>query len=540
MFQAEWRLFIKQRKIWILYLIYFLGSILQSLRVLAENEWDTVYCMLHMIELDKYSFIFFLVLSYLYLSRNNRSGIHEVITASGKEYFTVAMLRIAILQILNIILTCCLAAMNLLLAVYGNIGESNYYFYIIELWLLYHALPCLLASLLGLSLSGLNNKRMEYSGIALLSYMFSGTFPVFLQSMSEKTEIIYRFADIFCIFARGTRRSPNYYYLIPIESNNYFRTLTWCFICILIAVFLFGKKRKTTLAGILAVVSLGLLILYICPSGNAYFDDKITNHDEWTADQSYYKNYEILEEEAEFAVTEYWMDIKINRQMSAEVTMQLDESELERYIFTLYHGYEIRSVRDGSGRELSYDREGDYLTVWNDTDELEQICITYEGCSRHFYATAQGVLLPSYFAYYPVPGFCSVFEYIDGYGEEYTRNRRFYSVYHVTVDAPEELYCSLPDGLDGGYEGYAEGVTLLGSLFVDCKSVDNCRIIYPTLEYSESEMEVMYRELAEEHQEFFENRDIFIMPYSMYPCYYFDDSLILTYGFWELGMELKE
>lgn len=541
MFKAEWRLFWKQKKLWIPYLIYFVGSIIWAIRVSSTWEFSSVDSMLHMIELDKYSFLFFLILSYFYFSKNNPSGIHEVITASGNELFYIAMLRIVVLQILNIALTSSMISISLFLSIQENISGQDYYLYIIQLWILYHGLPCLLASLFGLCLSKFRNKRLEYAGVILTSFIFAGTFPLFLQMISEKTDIIYRFADVFCIFARGTRRAVNYYYLIPVETNNYFRAITWCTICILICTLGIKKNSGKILSVILSLVTLCTFFVYIQPSGNAYFDDMITNHDEWTADQSYYRNTPTLEEAPGFTVAGYTMEFKVRRQLSAKVTMQVDTNNLEQYIFTLYHGYKIESVSDGAGNELSYDRNGDYLTVWNEKEQLDKICISYTGFSRNFYSTSQGVLLPAYFAYYPIPGYCPVFisQQDEEWVEEYTRNSRTYANYHVIIDAPEEIYCSLPSGKDNKFEGCSEGVTLIGGHFMGCFSTDNYRIIYPSLQYKEADIEAMYLAALKDSEALLQGRDIIIVPYTMYQYLYYDDTQLLTFG-WTLETDLEE
>lgn len=527
MFLTECRLFFRHKKIFLLCAIFMAVSMLWGIRTVWREELAAVQSTIRMIEISKYSFVFFLVLSYLYVKDNCQKGIDEVIAAANMGSFRAALYKISVLQTVNGVISVSFIIVNLLLVLNEGKGGGEYIKYVIELWTLYHILPCFLASLLGALLSGLRNERSGWTGILFFSYIFSGGFVNFLQMMSQRTQIIYKIADVFCIFARGTRRAVNYYYLIPAEANNWLRIFIWIVGVWLLLCLLFRAERKRAVVLVSSIAFATMLVAYVQPFGGAYFDDMVTGHDEWTADQTYYKKNEAVIKEPDFKVERYDIKLAIGRLLSADVIIKPDKQELEEYAFTLYHGYHICSVQDKKGNSLPYNRVGDYLYIDNETGNMDEVHISYSGYSKNFYSTSQGIWLPAYFAYYPVAGCREIFEECEYVKKEKEETSHF----RLTIDAPEAIYCSLKKQASGIYEGNAEGITLLGSRFADCFSEGECRIVYSVLEFAEEDIKEYYYQTVKAENKEEQRTDIFLVPFSMYEPFYCDDTQLLTYGF---------
>lgn len=95
-------------------------------------------------------------------------------------------------------------------------------------------------------------------------------------------------------------------------------------------------------------------------------------------------------------MSDYAMDFTIRKDLKASVTMALDSSHpLTESPFTLQHGMRIRSVTDGAGNPLDYERDGDFFTVQSpDRAPVEQICVEYQGYSANWFSNEQGICLP--------------------------------------------------------------------------------------------------------------------------------------------------
>lgn len=526
MFITECRLFCKRKKLIALVALISMGIFLWGYRV--TRGYETVSSLCITIEIAPYAFIVFLLVSYLYIQDHFKDGIAEVVAAISDQV-SVVWYKVQVLQIWNVILTAYFIGMNILFAIRDGRNMSAYIQYIVELWLLYFALPTLLACFLGASLACQRNKRITYAGLVVFSYVFAGGFVDFLQMMSLKTDVIYRVADFFCIFARGTRRAPNEWYLISVEGHNWLRILLWIIMMGILLVIKLGAYKTRRWVCISSVVFVGMLLLYIQPFGSVYFDNRFSGHDEWSSDQNYYamSGYEGETEAADFKATDYDIRFKVGRELQADVVIRPDRTELTQYIFTLYHGYRVKTISDQDGNQLSYDRWRDYIRIYNQAGRLEEIHIGYVGHSLNFYATSQGIRLPAYFAYYPKPGCRRIF---DNELYEYTKPKEEASHFHVTVDAPEEIFCSLEQNADGSYEGETEGLTIEGSRFLKCYEAEGYKIVYSGLRFHEDEMKAWSDQLNALGVTGQPLKTIFIEGHSSYDVFYSEKGHMITYG----------
>mgnify|MGYP000431813834 FL=1 len=103
------------------------------------------------------------------------------------------------------------------------------------------------------------------------------------------------------------------------------------------------------------------------------------------SDYLFYTENEQKNQDPDFEVTSYDMDLSIYRQLDAEVSMTLSDTGLEYYNFTLYHGYNVLKITDIEGNALKYNREGDYVTVIGNGN-LQLINIKYSGYSPILYS----------------------------------------------------------------------------------------------------------------------------------------------------------
>lgn len=203
-----------------------------------------------------------------------------------------------------------------------------------------------------------------------------------------------------------------------------------------------------------------------------------------------------------FEVKKYDLHITAGRITKMIVNMELVHTGLDEYAFTLYHGYEVKRVTDGKGNELEYSVLSDYITVYNTENELEVICMEYEGAAPVFMAETSYTYLPEYYRYYPLPGVREVFiregdYYYENPSNYYKSGTDKVSEFHVKVDAAYEIYSNLEKIGRNEFQGNATGCTLLGGICVGETQVELARVIYPKLLITEEEAQRRYKWLVD-------------------------------------------
>ncbi len=322
-----------------------------------------------------------------------------------------------------------------------------------------------------------------------------------------RREMFFCYINLDSISRLLTLKQPNMIwtvdalYLIPTESYRYFLYAGW--ILLFAALFLFyvekKKGKKLISVGILAVCVICFSQVFEAGS----FQNFDNNTDNIANDYSTFAGEETSEETADFSVTAYDMKISVGKQLSAEVTMTLDQP-MKTCRFTLYRGYKIREILDENGNPLNYERDLDYLTVQSEQG-ISQITIYYSGCSGTFYSNRKAVCLPGYFAWYPQPGHRPVYQTVVAdsymsYGYNLDVSMFSESRFHiVTKNMPGIAYSNLENKTDDFvFDGTAKTCTLMSGPVEEIRQND-VRMIIPELKrmYAESSPDESVREEAE-------------------------------------------
>ena len=65
-----------------------------------------------------------------------------------------------------------------------------------------------------------------------------------------------------------------------------------------------------------------------------------------------------------YQVTEYRLSVQLRRQLAVDATLHLVADEpCQSFLFTLYHGYAVTSVRLDNGEKVRFAQEGDTLVI---------------------------------------------------------------------------------------------------------------------------------------------------------------------------------
>jgi hypothetical protein len=212
-------------------------------------------------------------------------------------------------------------------------------------------------------------------------------------------------------------------------------------------------------------------------------------------DYFYETTQEQKEESAAFSVLSYDLDLKITGRLHASATMTLTKNpEGDAYRFTLYRGYRILSVTDGEGNPLTYTRTGHYLEIDAPFDTpMGTILVEYEGSGGRYYSNDQGIALPGYLPWYPMPGYRSLWDEVTNGISVSTEGEEI--DFSVTVDTRLPLVCNLEEVEEHTYAGKATAVTLVGGLLTE-KTSDGYVYYDSPLNLSSLDLETLEEELS--------------------------------------------
>lgn len=175
----------------------------------------------------------------------------------------------------------------------------------------------------------------------------------------------------------------------------------------------------------------------------------------------------------------------------------------------------IKRISDINGNALYYEKKGDYITVYNNASILKKIIISYEGAAPLFYSTRQGMFLPAYFPYYPIPG-KMIFYDIDS--QSYIKDISYKAYYDITIKSKMPVIANLPNKERSGtyyhFSGVADGAYILSSLFMDSYNYNNqFEVIYPIMEKRKSDIETIVKEWANDPEQDVDGKIIIHQPY---------------------------
>lgn len=500
MFWLNVKQYIRTPAISLITVVYFLYLSYVIVQMPHENvPYTFIECMNQI----KVTFIFFLFISYEYFSKSQRCHIDEIISASGKRGKIVRLSGIYILLSLSLLICTILFIASFWPASVSGTNADTYFFFLIKVIFIHHFLVYLLAILIGFLVSYIKSRTMGYGVLMFSCWCFGYLLIAPLLSISFERQILYRIADLLSFMTRKFLSAPNVYYMYSVAAVDVQRILFWIFLVAAIICVVMNREEKRWIFVVPGVAMLTCMFFFFQPVSSPGVDI-IGGEDAWTYDDTYYiysGNIDCKDvskyEKAAFKVTKYSMNLNAGRKLEARVEVDIDQTDLQQYDFTLYHGYKIKSVEDDHGQNLTFYQKGDYVQVITGEHKVKKIIFFYEGYCKRYYSNSQGMFLPAYFEYYPVPGRHQV--YMDEY--YYTGNTKEgldYNVdFEVTVQGVPNLYSNLTK-VNGRWRGNTDGVTLLASPFAEEIKSGDSRLIYSSIQYSEKEQ----RELVQLFQQF--------------------------------------
>lgn len=446
MIKQNLKLFFKTKIIFIpviILLVCFLGNLVYSCYSFSLNN-DVLIYLKNSIKLCLLSFVILCFTSYEFFYLYKRCYIDEALYSHKNGKTRILTSTVTVLLFIPALEFFSAFVFNFVIFLSSEINDYSYLYHIFSVLFLYVFLGGIIPILLGVFFAQKTKRIVSYALMVLIIFLVSSTSDFIPGGLSQVTKINFWEAKYFLAYIL-----PNdLEWYINHDYGMYAEIYRWNLIIFWISLlsFLFFKLcqiKKTALKAVL--LSLTLLISTFNLVGYFYGGSHIEKGAQLDSismsDYLFYTENEQKNQDPDFEVTSYDMDLSIYRQLDAEVSMTLSDTGLEYYNFTLYHGYNVLKITDIEGNALKYNREGDYVTVIGNGN-LQLINIKYSGYSPILYSNYQACSLPGFFAYYPIPGFYKITGDYTTYNPIEIKSE---TEFNIRVDSARQFYSNLDE-----------------------------------------------------------------------------------------------
>lgn len=446
MIKKNLKLFFKTKIIFIpviILLVCFLGNLVYSCYSFSLNS-DVLIYLKNSIKLCLLSFVILCFTSYEFFYLYKRCYIDEALYSHKNGKTRILTSTVTVLLFIPALEFFSAFVFNFVIFLSSGMNDYSYLYHIFSVLFLYVFLGGIIPILLGVFFAQKTKRIVSYALMALIIFLVSSTSDFIPGGLSQVTKINFWESKYFLAYIL-----PNdLEWYINHDYGMYAEIYRWNLIIFWISLlsFLFFKLcqiKKTALKAVL--LSLTLLISTFNLVGYFYGGSHIEKGAQLDSismsDYLFYTENEQKNQDPDFEVTSYDMDLSIYRQLDAEVSMTLSDTGLEYYNFTLYHGYNVLKITDIEGNALKYNREGDYVTVIGNGN-LQLINIKYSGYSPILYSNYQACSLPGFFAYYPIPGFYKITGDYTTYNPIEIKSE---TEFNIRVDSARQFYSNLDE-----------------------------------------------------------------------------------------------
>lgn len=457
------------------FLIYKTGMDLS-----ANNNSSRIIFLSASLRFGIIGFLYFSFSAYEFSSRLRREGGEEAISVEKGAKVKLVLAQVLTLFTLLIGWLLLILITQIFYYFYHNIAYPAYLTHILLSVFLYYFCPALIAILFGLSMKS-QERPLAYVLIALLSVLSSAIpLQLFAGIQIGRVSVLY-LIDVFQWNVPNASYYPDAVYGIPLERSRWLLVLFWVSLLAFIVLWLNRSRRQQ----FVRLLSLALLLLSCLNFGFFMFrqNDSILQKDErpggLVMGERNYRNttQAQVENTAEFRVLSYVLSFNFQNNLEALARIELDEDDLDRYEFTLHHGYEVELVLDEHGNELVFERDGDFLDIQT-VQSTKYLSIHYEGQAGKYYANRQAVALPGYLAFYPMTGHRLLWDY--DRNSYKTDNNFLETDFYIEVQSPRDILSNLPSQGSNIFTGRAGTVSLYAGFVLD-QEHDGQRYFYSPL-----------------------------------------------------------
>lgn len=472
--------------------------------VFSKNSYDVLgflsrinffYCFLMMS-------CVFVVINGLYYNHSEEvvTGIDKGKNSYQKNIFIIALIYNFIMQVILISVFIAFALWR---------GEYYFISHFFEPYVFNIYLPQLICLLIVYTTSRFKNKAISLLiviGFVLFASPFAESI-YFATKPSFPIDKIYDYMRLpFTLFYQNGDWALDIQYGLQCDSQRLFSFIFWIVLSGL-AHFVFNirnqfvshKKNKIISIGLVIILGLTTVLLYF-PEGkyrvNFNWDGNMKDYNE----NIYKEIVKIPLKNIDYAFTDYDFNIRIQRVLNVDGTMQLISNNPNKdFVFTLYQDYKIKALEATDLKTYKQIGNNVYLE-FNKPITNTEVKIEYSGYHPKFYSTHEGVMLPGFFAWYPMAGEKVLFYNAGagkGSGYKYNLSNSVQET-NITLHTDREYITNLDNVEDCVYQGKTTNVSLFDGYMEPTK--DPLIINYLPFDYS-NHLEDSIKEKKREIQE---------------------------------------
>lgn len=308
--------------------------------------------------------------------------------------------------------------------------------------------------------------------LLLIVIMMPDYYDILRELLPIGVKMVEKIHSIVCFLPQDINYTYDTLYGLPFESYRFFGMILWIILGGLTLIRVYNIKQKMlkkVVACIYGGVVLVLLILVLDRGSVLRMDDNLREI------ASYYAEHTSKEEGVDYKVLKYQMDFKIQNQLSTECKLELGGNiDQNKYIFTLYHGFKVKYIKDADEQTMNFKQEGDYITVYTDKP-TNSLTFCYSGNGGLFYANKNACFLPGFFPYYPKAGFVKVF---DTDNLVFISNREENTQFDIGIDHPKKFVTNLSEH-NGRFKGTAENLLIITGYYEKIEDGGNEYVVLP-------------------------------------------------------------
>ncbi|MDE5604830.1 MAG: hypothetical protein K2I73_04520, partial [Eubacterium sp.] len=451
-----------------------------------------------------------------YVCFSKISSYKESIVLYNKSISSVQKTELLILLCFIAFLTAEAILINIIYIIANSQFSFSLLFNTVTSLLCYFTLGLITSVFIGLSLSFIRKKYIVYLLMVVLlvseiELTQTAAMHIFEYSGIDFSKIL----EIFCLVPYSIRWTPNEQTGVVFDINKISLLLFYIVLSILVFVVMNGRSKKEK-------IKKGTLcfILCICLSFGYFVPISFYKASQSPSgimhDDLYYQFYEDCQKEEKdaFRVVKYDLHFSAFLNLKADAKIYVDNKNLQKYKFTLYNKYKVSEVTNQNGSKLDFTQEYDYLTIDSGNSDTEYLNIKYSGGSTKYYSSYAGVLLPSNFAYYPIPGFHKTF---DSYYGFFDHSLPYNTAFNVEFSSSKTVYCNLEETEKNKFKGYAKSIILLSGNY-KTEKIDDTTIIYPYFSktYKPEQLNEHFKTFIKDNRNI---KKIFILPHMPLPEY---------------------
>lgn len=346
-----------------------------------------------------------------------------------------------------------------------------------------YGLVGVIAIYLGNLHSRISNTKVRICLFLLVNFIVG--FPLYYLCNNKyfpEDSFFWKVGEVIAFLPEGLNTMSIGYSPYPVQPHRVALILAWIFLLYTAYHLFYLKKGIVEKASLIfgIIMTLIMVSLVSLPYTPIYFGSRICGFGD--RKRAEYDSWEIgrRNEEADFCVLKYEMDLSAVFHLSAKVNMVLDQHNLSEYKFTLYREYNIANVEDQNGNALAYEREGDYFVVYPGGLPVTNIYIEYSGSGEPFCSDLSTIHLPSGFAFYPMAGYHPIYEDerhgADMYNRIHLPNT---TEYDIVIHTLGTVYSSLNREKGNAFSGVSDGFFLLKGM-VEEDVIDGITFYYPS------------------------------------------------------------